>query len=951
MTSIIFLATAWGPQHGGINSFSADLSAAVATALGSTGQVFCTAFRPSPDDVADALSRGVKLLSVDQDEQSDRFETHQVARLMSDNPVLGENADLHWLGHDVITGGAALEGARLTTGGKAALIMHMDYSQYQSINTLGASANEKVREQRKLFSSNATLFAVGPLLRDALRGYAASDVTMLVPGLHDIEQHNGQGRLTVVTFGRMDRANDRLKQGFLAVAGFAAAVRYAHEHPIAPPALLNNPGMRIYGITHPGDADERSVRQLAQSTAGRLVEVAPLPFELDRATLFDELRRFTVAMMLSWHDGFGLTGWEAISAGVPLILSKQSGLWRFIVEAFGELFAGVYVVPIDIRGHSGEDGTPNYLPADETDVRDAIIRLAASPAQYRVNARRLRDELLKSGYICTWENTAKVLLEALGVTAEPALSMPQAASEPRPLSFSELPAQSGRILDAWQQAIPFHQFRRPIVTQLTNWALDLSQNIMLRADVGRTGSGKTRLALEVVRELTLRFGWNGAFVEPNDAVTVHRLLREQRPTILVFEDAESRVSEMVLAVKAALRVPDKILRIVATATQSGDWWNNIGNANLNDSLLETIFSSTKTKSGPFRLFDEFIPFSVREDVCFDTYAALAGFPLDRSVAPAWALNALRALDFDSFLLPALAARCVAAGKRFVTSEDVLLTAARIERVYLSSIARVPNSDIDYTIYLEEVLACVTLSGAARNIRDTRVVASNSPRFASLERDIQSTLLLAIKSAYSRDDRVRGVIPRTVGNTILLEVVRRNPILIDSFFRRGASSLGAQNAMRTLTRAVQQSPGDEALLARVVESHFDARSADILNVALKLGPPLDAIYETILRRVDPGQSKQAIQRLQDVVPSDAKAARELRVQIALQNVRVTERRAQLRSRNPDLVASAISLAEALVAAGRHSEAKHVALTTVHTLDRQATSTSHALDVANQLTRLS
>ena len=75
---------------------------------------------------------------------------------------------------------------------------------------------------------------------------------------------------------------------------------------------------------------ELEVKQFVEGVAQRAVDLKLLPFIQDRQALFDDLRSASVAMMPSWHEGFGLVSWEAIAAGVPLIISKKSGVYKFL---------------------------------------------------------------------------------------------------------------------------------------------------------------------------------------------------------------------------------------------------------------------------------------------------------------------------------------------------------------------------------------------------------------------------------------------------------------------------------------------------------------------------------------------------------------------------------------------------------------------------------------------
>ena len=110
---------------------------------------------------------------------------------------------------------------------------------------------------------------------------------MLVPGFAPVcaRRRPASHRLSLITFGRMDRENDRIKQGALAVAGFASAVRYAGANRRSPEKLKENPQMRVIGIDLPGSDEERALAALVSSKAGREVNLIALPLDEDRDRL------------------------------------------------------------------------------------------------------------------------------------------------------------------------------------------------------------------------------------------------------------------------------------------------------------------------------------------------------------------------------------------------------------------------------------------------------------------------------------------------------------------------------------------------------------------------------------------------------------------------------------------------------------------------------------------
>src|SRR5258706_11500576 len=128
----MLLATAWGSKHGGVSSFNMDFACGLAAFVGDRGKVFSAAFRPTIEEIQSAGSKDVHLVAIDRPVDSaayDRTWVHEVLiKFREENP--SEKIDW-WVGHDVITGEAAVQGPSAAGYGRSALIMHMSYVDYQ----------------------------------------------------------------------------------------------------------------------------------------------------------------------------------------------------------------------------------------------------------------------------------------------------------------------------------------------------------------------------------------------------------------------------------------------------------------------------------------------------------------------------------------------------------------------------------------------------------------------------------------------------------------------------------------------------------------------------------------------------------------------------------------------------------------------------------------------------
>jgi glycosyltransferase involved in cell wall biosynthesis len=413
---IVLLSTAWGAKHGGINAFNRDFALGLAAALGTDGRVFCAVLDPSDRDIEAARQARVTIAPIRGKRHSDRFDpswSYEVTDWMKQRGI--NPANLLWVGHDLVTGDVALKGAEIN-GGQAALLMHMSYIHYQAVkHNNGLEADTKHREQRKLFERNASCFAVGPFLRNACKKIAKKEVAGLVPGFPDgLRTHSPDDEIVAITFGRLDRASEAIKQGRLAVAAFGRAVEMANRSQ-ATADVFSDARLHVVGLALDDGTEMRDVQSLAAQYARQRVNVIPLPYDDDRDRLFERLGEANIASMLSWHEGFGLTGWEAIAAEIPLILSKKSGLYQLIEEELGGAGIGC-LHPVEIKGALTLDANDMLPDVDVETVAQKFVYIATHLPKCKRDAVVLKSSLVaKLG--CSWRDTARQFLAAVGPTA------------------------------------------------------------------------------------------------------------------------------------------------------------------------------------------------------------------------------------------------------------------------------------------------------------------------------------------------------------------------------------------------------------------------------------------------------------------------------------------------------------------------------------------------------
>ena len=199
------------------------------------------------------------------------------------------------------------------------------YKSYQN----PISTGEKKRKTEVELCENANfVVGVGPKLSEAFRSYlrwCKKDQTVLdlTPGVFkefvNIE-HAGKERRRcgVLVFGRGDAEDFQLK-GFDIAGKAVVQLNYAHLFFVgAPEGKHEDIAKRLLELGIP--ANRLTVRSFQQSRE-------------DLKRLFCEV---DLVLMPSRTEGFGLTGLEALSAGLPVLVSKNSG--------FGE---ALHKVPFD----------------------------------------------------------------------------------------------------------------------------------------------------------------------------------------------------------------------------------------------------------------------------------------------------------------------------------------------------------------------------------------------------------------------------------------------------------------------------------------------------------------------------------------------------------------------------------------------------------------------------
>ena len=320
---VTILASEWGSSKGGLSTINREL----AIQLAKFSCIDVTFFLPrcSDKDKKAADGHGISIL-----EAKRRPGFHDELDWLSFPP---DDLRIHVVvGHGVKLGRQA-QVICDSHKCKWVQIVHTDPEElgmFKCYKNPISTGEQKHHEEVELCQMANFVVGVGPKLTEAFSGYlrwSKKDVFEFTPGIFadfsSVQLVTVKGRqCRVLVFGRGDAEDFELK-------GFDIAARAV--------AALSDTLLYFVGVPH-GKHEEIAKRFVGFGIpANRLKVRGYVESREDLKRLFCEV---DLVLMPSRTEGFGLTGLEAMSAGLPVIVSKNSGFG----EALGSVRFGSFFV-------------------------------------------------------------------------------------------------------------------------------------------------------------------------------------------------------------------------------------------------------------------------------------------------------------------------------------------------------------------------------------------------------------------------------------------------------------------------------------------------------------------------------------------------------------------------------------------------------------------------------
>ena len=882
MYSLITFATQWGSKHGGINSFNTDFLEAFGYAYHVSAQVICIVADASEDEIEKARNAFVTLIKLPYPPQAKTFSKDQAQAsidLLKQRGISFDPEHTIWLGHDRITGAAAIEAAKIA-GGRSALIHHMSYAHYESFAEDSQTAHRKNQEQQGLFGEANLVLAIGPLLCDAAHDLisGAKLVNMLVPGLAEIEAQSAPKTFVAFLGGRLSGDAARVKQGYLSVAALAHAHKEACKINM-PDSLCKQPRLMLRGVdfaaeenSQPDAKPEAKLKMFAEEHAERAITVLALPYTHDRNKLYSEISKASAVMMLSWHEGFGLAAWEAIAAGVPLIISKHSGVYKLLEEKHPGCEKG-FVYPIDVRGTNAE---PFFRTEDLEAVAAALREIAHHPDKARQKAGTLRGLLLNEySWAACAEQAAQIFSWPLQkgilpiVEQKPLLTVPEVAA-PLPTNNAlpvNMPTKHWRVgggladsqlLRAEEELVPFDPARQPELDRLDTWLDNADYLQAVHLVTGAGGLGKTRLALHLCQQ-RIDSGWYAGFMDSDLAAKEladgwKALKALNQPLLIVIDYAETRQDSLLALLRAMLQSPaNQPVRLLLLARDGGEWWDNLPSK---DKTCESILAGFAT-SGPYHLLplhDEMPDRRHAYQQALKTFSVALGVPAP-DVMPE-----LAGEHFASPLYLQMAALLALHGERPTTAQGLTRALLNHERRYWRGLFvghDIPQAEH----HAEQLLALITLVGGFATPKAALFFWERvNGKILSIAHFNQ--LFNALIPLYPGKQGLQPVRPDLLGEALVAQALLRATAvdLLNVVLGKDASQSVRLHVLTAIARLSNHYPELNEILTEALVCHFSHCWHEFIHVATETPGNLPALGEAAWARLTPNVRNQMVRML-------------------------------------------------------------------------------------------
>jgi tetratricopeptide (TPR) repeat protein len=418
----------------------------------------------------------------------------------------------------------------------------------------------------------------------------------------------------------------------------------------------------------------------------------------------------------------------------------------------------------------------------------------------------------------------------------------------RKLSGREAREAPNRLLWAEYRSARFRG-RDAEFDSLLEWCSSDSQS-GLAVITGPAGMGKTRLAAELCQS-RIEAGRLAGFlkIEPS-ARDLAALTLVQRPTLIVVDDAESRVDQtLTLLAALAENQSAKRWRVVLLARFTGDWWASLGTRAEESPGNSIIASSRRFDLGEF----EPSPRGRRDAFleAADSFARVLRISAGHIPVPHLGSQwAERPLFLQMAALSALVQAAIpgqpSRPRVAITQHSLLKDALAREREYWHATASLAHLTLDDVVAGRAVAVATLVDASSEDGAQEALRAV--PDLAGQPEGSRRMIARWLHGLYPGDaaDWFKPLKPDSLGEALIASVLEESPVFAGRLLAE-EDPLRAKGALRVFANVAKEYPGTSTAIEMAIATDLDRFCVPAMDVALEIGDPIGQIVAALVEK--------------------------------------------------------------------------------------------------------
>lgn len=399
---LLFLMNRWQSAGGGIQTVNRELACAVASRFPEYECVVLVTVA-SDADRSEARSHGVRLIAGTHEDN------WTGALLSQDLAGIGSKTVRAVIGHSYFSGGEAHHlRDRFFPQAINAHFIHMSPVDTESLKEYRkdryvAEREEKLEREIEIAQRSDLVVCFGPLLRrymsDQLNARGVKVSVVAITGGFSrgaVDRHRPE-RPTILCLGRTESVGVKGLDFFAHAAGLLIKKWRSHPSTNTKP----HPTFIVRGARSEPETLERKLNDLARAESGTTPGIRVRPYTTNPADLRADYLSASVFMMPSRAEGYGLVACEALSLGVPTLISSSAGLAEVVRKVADKHHLKTESCVID------HDDDPTVTA---TRYAEAALNILLHEEAAETYVRQLREHLAGT---CSWDAAASQFMSQL----------------------------------------------------------------------------------------------------------------------------------------------------------------------------------------------------------------------------------------------------------------------------------------------------------------------------------------------------------------------------------------------------------------------------------------------------------------------------------------------------------------------------------------------------------